>query len=208
MITIRKVETSDHKNIIGLLLTDFFPYEPCAVGLDLCPLGYRIPPLESDIRNILLKGWSFLAEDMDQVVGVVICDLQDKNQSELEKDGVFPKKFHQLERFFDDLKSPCDLFEKTERVLDLFILCTSTSHRGRGIAGQLVRTTMDSARSEGLKGVVSMGLSNYSQKIFRRMGFEERNCIEYSDYTQDGENIFDTSKMEDHTQGILFTTTI
>ena len=58
MMTIRKVETSDHKvdildiiktithllslqNIIGLLLTDFFPHEPCAVGLDLCPLGYR-----------------------------------------------------------------------------------------------------------------------------------------------------------------------
>ena len=52
------------QNIIGLLLTDFFPYEPCAVGLDLCPLGYRIPALESDLRNILLNGWSFLAEDM------------------------------------------------------------------------------------------------------------------------------------------------
>merc|ERR1712203_363161 len=111
---IRRVETSDHKNIIGLLLTDFFPYEPCAVGLNLCPLGYRIPALESDFRNILLNGWSFLAEDMDQVVGVVLCDLHDKNQPILEKDGVFPQRFHQLERFFDDLKSPCDLFEKTD----------------------------------------------------------------------------------------------
>ena len=42
------------QNIIGLLLTDFFPHEPCAVGLDLCPLGYRIPALESELRNILL----------------------------------------------------------------------------------------------------------------------------------------------------------
>ena len=50
----------------------------------------------------------------DQVVGVVLCDLHDKNQPALEKDGIFPQKFHQLERFFDDLKSPCDLFEKVK----------------------------------------------------------------------------------------------
>ena len=52
--------------------------------------------------------------DQDQVVGVVLCDLHDKNQPAVEKDGVFPQKFHQLERFFDDLKSPCDLFEKVK----------------------------------------------------------------------------------------------
>ena len=47
------------------MLTDFFPDEPCAAGLDLCPPGYRIPALEADIKNILSRGWSFLAEDMD-----------------------------------------------------------------------------------------------------------------------------------------------
>ena len=76
------------------------------------------------------------------------------------------------------------LFLQTERLLDVFILCTRTSHRGRGIAGQLVKTAMESARSEGLTTAVSMGLSNYSQRIFRKMGFVEQNCIEYSDYTQ------------------------
>ena len=47
-------------------------------------------------------------------MGVVLCDLHDKTQPMLEKDGVFPEKFHQLERFFDDLKSPYDLFEKVK----------------------------------------------------------------------------------------------
>ena len=63
------------KRVIDLLLTDFFPDEPCAAGLDLCPPGYRIPALEDDIKNILSRGWSFLAEDMDQVVGVAICNV-------------------------------------------------------------------------------------------------------------------------------------
>ena len=52
------------QNVIDLLLTDFFPDEPCAAGLDLCPPGYRIPALEQDFRNIMARGWSFLAEDM------------------------------------------------------------------------------------------------------------------------------------------------
>ena len=70
------------QDIIGMLLTDFFPHEPCAAGLDLCPLGYRIPALESELRNILLKGWSYLAEDMvgwfcnltlGQVSFIILC---------------------------------------------------------------------------------------------------------------------------------------
>ena len=43
--------------------------------------------------------------------------------------------------------------------------------------------------SEGLSGVFSLGLSNYSQRIFRRMGFVERNCLEYSQYTQVAGNL-------------------
>ena len=86
----------DIQNVIDLLLTDFFPDEPCAAGLDLCPPGYRIPALEQDFKNIMSRGWSFLAEDMvnirimcatwnmklhhillkDKVVGVVICDVE------------------------------------------------------------------------------------------------------------------------------------
>ena len=38
---IRRVESRDQENVLRLLRTDFYPYEPCAVGLDLCPLGYR-----------------------------------------------------------------------------------------------------------------------------------------------------------------------
>ena len=42
---------------------------------------------------------------------MVLCDLLDKNEPKMEKDGIFPQKFHQLERFFDDLKSPCEIFD-------------------------------------------------------------------------------------------------
>merc|ERR1711934_1307543 len=99
MITIRKVELSDMKNVIDLLLTDFFPDEPCAAGLDLCPPGYRIPALEQDFKNIMSRGWSFLAESMDKVVGVVICDVENKDGNQEEPVGIFPEQFLKLERF-------------------------------------------------------------------------------------------------------------
>ena len=41
VMLIRRVEPADQENVLRLLRTDFYPYEPCAVGLDLCPLGYR-----------------------------------------------------------------------------------------------------------------------------------------------------------------------
>ena len=43
---------------------------------------------------------------------MVLCDELQKDEPEREREGIFPKKFLQLERFFDDLKVPCDVFEK------------------------------------------------------------------------------------------------
>ena len=91
-----------------------------------------------------------------------------------------------------------------DTILDVFIVCSRSSHRGQGIAGQLglfkysqicfdndlyfkhvlVRAAVDFARSEGVVQAYSMGLSNFSQRIFRKMGFEERGSIKFKDYTQ------------------------
>ena len=49
------------QDVLGLLRTDFFPHEPCAVGLSFCPLGYRIPALEEDIKMMMEEGRSFIA---------------------------------------------------------------------------------------------------------------------------------------------------
>ena len=131
----------DIQNVIDLLLTDFFPDEPCAAGLDLCPPGYRIPALEQDFKNIMSRGWSFLAEDMvnirinvchmdhevillkDKVVGVVICDVENKDEKQEEPVGIFPEQFLKLERFFTDLKSNIDLFEEVKMLSFLEDIC-------------------------------------------------------------------------------------
>ena len=47
----------------------------------------------------------------DKVVGVVICDLENKNKVKKEPTGIFPEKFLKLDKFFVDLKANIDLFE-------------------------------------------------------------------------------------------------
>ena len=48
----------------------------------------------------------------EKVVGVVICDVENKNEVREEPVGIFPEKFMKLERFFGDMKSNIDLFEE------------------------------------------------------------------------------------------------
>ena len=94
----------------------------------------------------------------EEVVGVVICDVENKNEVREEPVGIFPEKFMKLERFFGDMKSNIDLFEEVgidedqctewminiskynfqrDTILDIFIVCSRSSYRGQGIAGQL-----------------------------------------------------------------------
>ena len=42
MFTVRSVTPTDYSGIILLLRKYFFPHEPAAVGLDLCPKGTKI----------------------------------------------------------------------------------------------------------------------------------------------------------------------
>ena len=59
----------------------------------------------------------------DKVVGVVLCDLLQRDEPEKEREGVFPKKFLQLERFFLDLEGSCDIYEKVITRLAGYRVC-------------------------------------------------------------------------------------
>ena len=73
---------------------------------------------------------------------------------------------------------------KNEEMLDIFILCTKSSHRGQGVGGQLISKALETAAADGIGAAFSMGLSNFSQKIFKKMEFEEKVEICYEDYCQ------------------------
>ena len=71
-------------------------------------------------------------------------------------------------------------------MLDIFILCTKSSHRGQGVGGQLISFALETAAEEGIRAAFSMGLSNYSQKILMKMEFEKKVEMCSDDYCQVG----------------------
>lgn len=213
MMIVRQVEPQDYEDVLNLLRKDFYTEEPCAVGINLCPLGYRIPALEADIVRILGQGHSFLAVD-DGLIGVIICSMVTKGEHEEHEEGeVFPAKFLKLEQFFEDLKGDYGKFDmfsslETDKVLDLFILSTRQSSRQRGVGSLLVKRALEHAAQEGVCGACTMGLSIYSQKIFTKLGFRPQVEIEYGSYTQEDQEIFDCKRMGEHNKGIFFTLNI
>ena len=61
----------------------------------------------------------------------------------------------------------------------------------------------------GFAAAVSLGLSVFSQKIFRRVGFSPAVEIEYKDYKRrDGRKLFNLDKMGIHSKGILYVKTL
>ena len=49
------------------------------------------------------------------IVGVVICNVERKDEIREDPVGIFPEQFLKLERFFRDMKSNIDLFEEVKR---------------------------------------------------------------------------------------------
>ena len=116
---------------LEFLRVHFFPREPCAQNLDLCPLGYQIPALEQSIEDILSLNLSIGAFQDGDLIGIVILDSKG---TEVEPNGdkicsKYPEKFQKLDRFFTDLCTnygKLDIFErlKAQKILDIFIICT------------------------------------------------------------------------------------
>lgn len=50
----------------------------------------------------------------EKIVGVVICDVERKDEVREEPVGIFPEKFLKLDRFFRDMKGNIDLFEEVK----------------------------------------------------------------------------------------------
>ena len=89
---LKTIAPSDIESCLEFLRENFFPNEPCAKNIDLCPLGYKIPALEQSIAEILKQGYSIGAFRGDKLIALVI--LQEKvNQN-------YANNFRECSRIF------------------------------------------------------------------------------------------------------------
>jgi hypothetical protein len=61
---------------------------------------------------------------------------------------------------------------------------------GRASRKRLVQTCLDNGREKGYRRAVTEATGRVSQRVFRKLGFEERCCVSYRDYSYGGEAVF------------------
>src|ERR1035441_7520651 len=74
--------------------------------------------------------------------------------------------------------------------LHLFMLAVDARFAGQGIAQRLVQTCLDNGREKGYCRAVTEATGLVSQRVFRKLGFEERYRVSYRDYRYGGEAVF------------------
>ena len=133
---VAQVTEENSEEILKFLRNHFFPNEPCAKAINLCPLGYRMDAVEEDIKSHLAKRLSLAAflPGSNEMVGVMILAEKSKldDNSDMASIGTYPQKFIELDKFFQDLCTNygnLNIFDKygCDKSLDIFIVCTRYS---------------------------------------------------------------------------------
>eukprot|EP00095_Tigriopus_kingsejongensis_P000557 maker-scaffold991_size72796-snap-gene-0.9 protein:Tk00557 transcript:maker-scaffold991_size72796-snap-gene-0.9-mRNA-1 annotation:"dopamine n-acetyltransferase-like" len=187
---ITEISEASFPNVLIFLREHFFPNEPCAKALDLCPHGYAIPALEKDVTKILEQKVSLAAylPDNNKIIGVVLLKLQSEHEEALDLEGPeepddelkclgYPDKLKKLYGLFDDLTTDyrkTNVFQalKVERIMDIFIICTTNQMQGKGVATALMIEAMKVGQKQEVSAISCMALSTFTTRICLKLDFK------------------------------------
>lgn len=191
------LQTADVESAIAVLAASFSAAEPpaVAVGLSFIELADLLRLLmPRAVANQLTVVARSAAQD--GVAGVMLCD-----------DFAAPPEFDQREisrRFlpiFAMLESLDDRYRSGREILEgeylhLFMLAVDSRFSGHGMAQGLVKFCLQNGLKKGYRRAVTEATGLISQRVFRKLGFEERFRVSYRDYSYNGEAVF--ASIADH----------
>jgi ribosomal protein S18 acetylase RimI-like enzyme len=70
------------------------------------------------------------------------------------------------------------------------MLAVDPRFTGQGVAQRLVETSLQMAQSRGYRCAVTEATGLISQRVFRKLGFEERFRVSYAEYKYEGRAVF------------------
>lgn len=191
------LQSRDVESAIRVLATSFSTAEPPAVAM-----GLSLTELADFVRLLMPRA---VAEQLtvvarsaaqDGIIGVMLCD-----------DFVAPPEFDRRQisqRFlpiFAMLESLDDQYRSGRAMrhgeyLHLFMLAVDAHFSGHGIAQGLVKNCLENGMQKGYRCAVTEATGMISQRVFRKLGFEERFRVSYRDYRYGGEAVF--TSITDH----------
>ncbi len=191
MIEYSIYSAADEEEMVRLLGEAFSRRDPPAFAAGLTP-----PEFEVLVRlfcpKAAVEGLTIVARKTGtrELVGAL---LTEDSASALPDgiDGISPK----FEPIFDilgqlDEEYRGDLTVPPGELLHLFLLGVAESVAGRGVAQQLVSTSLEHGTGKGYRLAVTEATNKVSQHIFRKLGFTERVHRSYQSHRFNGRAIF------------------
>ncbi|CAH0726716.1 unnamed protein product, partial [Brenthis ino] len=154
--------------VVRHLRDSFFADEPLNKAVGLCARGQPHAALERLCAATMADGLSIAALEDDTVLGI--------KQSSDEK---YNKIFNILYTVSRDL----DLFNtfQVDRILECRIISVSEAARGRGIARELMKRSIEIAMEHGFKLFKVDATGAFSQRICSRLGLRVLHKLRYAE---------------------------
>lgn len=196
-ILYRVMQTQDVELVIRLLAASFSTAEPPAVAMrlslaDLAAfLRLLAPQAAADGLTVVA-----LSPASQEVIGVMLCD-DFAAPSPLDLRRISPRFLP----IFAILGALDDQYRRGRAIrqgeyLHLFMLAVDARFGGQGIAQRLLAFCLQNAAGRGYRWALTEATGHVSQRVFRKLGFEEQSRICYRDFRYGGEAVF--ASIADH----------
>ncbi|KAM3958807.1 LOW QUALITY PROTEIN: arylalkylamine N-acetyltransferase-like 7 [Aphomia sociella] len=188
--------------VLQHLRDSFFADEPLNKAVGLCERGQSHAALERLCAATMIDGLSVAAMEDDTVLGVALNGILpgDIEQSIEKIQQSSDEKYNKIFTILYTVSRDLDLFGTFDvnRILECRIISVSDQARGRGLAKELMRRSIEIAKEQRFKLFKVDATGAYSQRICSSLGLRVLHKIRYCEYCDDtGTPIFEVSPPHD-----------
>ncbi|XP_064611892.1 uncharacterized protein LOC135475876 [Liolophura sinensis] len=200
-ILYRVITEADVDEVIRLMDEDFFKEEIIAKSL-----GFETPRETKAYYDTMMGVFvdsklSVVAVDSSQakIVGVIlnlVSTPDNPNEFSFDTDDKDTSKLATMDKVYDPVYDDVDFYQlyDTSILVANRVLCVSKSHRRKGIAMGLIRSTLEKIRSQGIPCYVVEATSAYTRIMMERLNFDKISEKPYTELLVNGQQIVtDTS---------------
>jgi ribosomal protein S18 acetylase RimI-like enzyme len=152
--------------------------------------------------SVMAHPCSFVIEDIrsGEIIGIRLSEPYPNNtkaalvKSLIDKSEGLKRRHH----FFEDLEQGVSYPSQTG--VSFVQVCIASKYRRRGLAQQVIREAIAATKINGIPFVKVNASSEYSRRIFEKLGFHRLAELDYRTYEQDGRQFFKPSLVNLHSR--------
>ena len=176
-----------YDDTIDLFGNHFFPDEAISRSLGLTLDAEMKELMRAPLQQNL--SIALVSRDTREMIGGRVIKIARKHDQQ-DKSVTKSEQLRKFLSVFDELDRKCNIFEhyQVDEVLYFYGFVVHKDYRHRGIGEKLMRAALYFIRNLQLGGVVikAGGSSNYSKRVFEKLGFEKLSELVYAEFKRGG----------------------